>query len=188
MRHLHRLDNLIPGRYSTVLLEDLARVHAEGGNTGAVVAEIVHLESPESVPSYTKAAARFERCVLRSLHHKHYQVTSGPAFVKNLINELRRHPRDVIVPTPAAMTQLNLSDSAALKHFAGEIASAIVDETYQGRRGESRLTGEWIVYLPYEGLNFYLCLARHDEKDEFIKSRVDKAINSEWPFLRKVYE
>lgn len=185
MRHLHRLDNLIPGRYSTVLLEDLARVHAEGGNTGAVVAEIEHLESPASVASHTKPATRLKKKQLRGLWHKHYQLTTAPSFLQNLENEFRLRDPELEEMVRAGLAARERSDLGGVHQAAAEIASALVSEPYDRRRADRRLTGEWIVYVPHNKQNFYLCLAVHGP-DEYTREKVERAIHREWPFLRSL--
>lgn len=37
------------------------------------------------------------------------------------------------------------------------------DEAFMRRSRAGRLTGEWIVYLPYRGKNYYLCLGNHND-------------------------
>ncbi len=185
MRHLHKLDRLVPGRFSTVLLEDLALFHAQGGNTSAVVVEIEHLESPASVPSHTKPAAALTKKLLRGLWHKHYQLTAGPSFLLNLQNEARLHQHKLEEMVRAGLAAGERSDFGGVHRAAAEIASAIVGEPYDRRRAESRLTGEWIVYVPHNGQNFYLCLAVHED-DQYTRAKVERAIGQEWPFLKRL--
>ncbi|WP_286899112.1 hypothetical protein [Achromobacter sp. UBA2119] len=185
MRHLHKLDSLVPGRYSTVLLEDLALIHAEGGSSGAIVAEIEHLESPSLVLSHTKPAAPLTKKLLCGLWHKHYQLTTSPSFLLNLQNEVRLHEPELEEMVRAALSARERSDFVGVRQAAAEIASALVSEPYDRRRADRRLTGEWIVYVPHNGQNFYLCLAVHRE-DKLTRQKVERAIDQEWPFLGSV--
>lgn len=45
-------------------------------------------------------------------------------------------------------------------------------------------TGDWIVYANHEGLNYYLCIAKHDE-DEFILNTI-KFCADEFPFINNI--
>ena len=39
-----------------------------------------------------------------------------------------------------------------------ELKDRIVYQAFDERSAANQVTGEWIVYLPHEGKNFYLCL------------------------------
>lgn len=45
------------------------------------------------------------------------------------------------------------------------------------------LTGEWIVYARHEGVNYYLCLGKHDSHDDHLRSHIDGICCKEFPFL-----
>ncbi|MDH8442288.1 hypothetical protein QIG66_28130, partial [Klebsiella pneumoniae] len=66
------------GRYSTILLQELAEMFERRyGNVFAILDEIAVLErAPGTRPSLTKPAAMFVRPPLNGLWHKHYHQAS----------------------------------------------------------------------------------------------------------------
>lgn len=182
MRELLRLDHLAPGRFSAVLLEDLALLLAQGANPGAVVEEIEHLERPKSVPTRTKPSAPL-RFPLLGLHHKHYQLTTADSLLINLRAEAKAHKPELTQTIYDGLRAAEKSDFETVADVAGKIAGALVSDAYNRRRADSRLTGEWIVYVTHEQQNFYICLAVHGD-DAHTRAKVDRVVGDEWPFLR----
>lgn len=58
--------------------------------------------------------------------------------------------------------------------------SELADEFIRGAKNRE-LTGDWLIYLPHEGQNYYLCIAKHNE-DDFILEAV-KCCLHEFPFI-----
>jgi hypothetical protein len=54
----------------------------------------------------------------------------------------------------------------------GELAWRIAEEPFKERETAKKLTGEWIVYLPHAGKNYYLCCATHEDDDQMIFDRI----------------
>ena len=72
-------------------------------------------------------------------------------------------------------------DDAFCNHIARGMSIDALNERAKG----GKLTGEWIVFQEYEGENYYLTLAAHDEGDENIYKRVCDCYDLDYTFLRK---
>ena len=70
-----------------------------------------------------------------------------------------------------------------LLKFSREIAQAVVygPGGLQERQASAGVTGDWIVYAPHKGQNYYLCISKHDE-DEFILKAL-KQCGFQYPFV-----
>ncbi len=49
------------------------------------------------------------------------------------------------------------------------------------------MTGEWIIYAEHEGQKFYLCLAKHNDRDEEIREKIERICMREFPFLKDIF-
>jgi hypothetical protein len=65
-----------------------------------------------------------------------------------------------------------------------ELTQRLIKGAMEERDSSQRLTGEWIVFAKHNGQNYYLCLARHNEGDELIFSRIKQICFREFPFLQ----
>ena len=68
-------------------------------------------------------------------------------------------------------------DETRTREFCNNLAHEVVTGLYKKRSGESRLTGEWIVYLPIDGRNYYLTLGSHGG-DETVWANVQACFKS----------
>jgi hypothetical protein len=68
------------------------------------------------------------------------------------------------------------------KQFAAELANEFRKGVQERLSGNA--TGNWLVYLPHESENYYLCIAKHGE-DEFILNAI-KSCAAEFPFINAV--
>ncbi len=84
-------------------------------------------------PSATKESSEFNRCWLKGLHHKHFYVHQSDFAVINVKNQQKKY--DGCSPLAAMMTRI----------------------------AEGNLTGEWIIFKKVDGINTYLCLAKHSK-------------------------
>jgi hypothetical protein len=148
--------------------------------------EIRHLEGKGD--TITKPAAAFNKSgPLRNFMHKHFCVAGYEHLGVNAKLAWKLdNPRSpkffqmaLRVAKPYKNRDLNEADSWK---FAGELANEIV----HGAGGlDDRLagsaTGDWIIYLPHHGQNYYLCIAEHDE-DRFILDTI-KHCAAEFPFV-----
>jgi len=148
------------GRYSFGFVVELAQHNrTRGYNTHAIYDEIGKLEGTDSRPSLTKPAAPLTGPLLRGLWHKHHHQAGF--LSKNITNEFKRK---------------GALQSAMAPHFgryvhevAGEVAHAMVVDTYERRAIDRRMTGEWIVFEQANGVNYYLTLGSHNEDEDILR-------------------
>lgn len=174
------LEAAAPGRFSAMLVAQLfAYEHRFGLDPGHVVAEIRRIEGAAALATSTKPAAPFKGDGrLAGLWHKHF-TSSLPSMVA--ANILAARPKAVLLEI--ARQELGQANGAAqLARFVDRI----VVDGYERRASADALTGEWIVYLPHEGQNWYLCLATHAGGDEEVLRHLRGPVVAELPFLREV--
>lgn len=93
-------------------------------------------------PSATKEFSKFTRPPLKGLYHKHYFVRQSDFIEINIENQQKKYPD--IDSLGAMMTRI----------------------------AEGNLTGEWIVFKRKNGINTYLCLAKHSDGGNVIFKRL----------------
>lgn len=93
-------------------------------------------------PSATKEFSEFKRAPLKGLYHKHYYVHRSDFAAINVRNQQKTHPHT---------------------HPLGAMIT---------RNAEGKLTGEWIIFKKIDGINTYLCLAKHTDDDTAIHDRL----------------
>jgi hypothetical protein len=120
-----------------------------------------------------KAATQFQRLPLRGLWHQHY---FSPRFVpKNMQLGLGR---DGLRRTVAEVLNPDRS-SVITQEMISELAHRVTVESIERRAAQNQLTGEWIIFVKVDNLNYYLCLADHQTGDQRIYDRiVDQCIRS----------
>lgn len=157
----------------------------------AVMDQIGTLEgAPMTRAIETKPPERFDTGPLVGLWHKHWFQASF--MLHNLMNENEKNGLSLFY------RELNLQFPR--KEWVGQqidkrmtqlLAHASVDQAFRHRRGagkragQSRLTGEWIVYAQLGGKNYYLTLAGHGEDKVQIFGRCAPAID-EFPELSQL--
>lgn len=92
--------------------------------------------------SATKESLEYTRLPLKGLHHKHYYIHQSDFAKINIKNQQKKY-----------------GDTSPLGAMITRIAGG-------------NLTGEWIVFKKSDGINTYLCLAKHDDGDNAIHSRL----------------
>jgi len=176
------LSHVAAGRCSTVLMFELycrAVVPVAALNPAKIVAEVRGLEGVGN-PVGTKRAAQFKHPPLKGFWKKHYLLDGLGSMAKNVqlgFGPDRRRLRQVIEENYNPKTA-HLPPETVSKN----IANAVVN-LYAYRSRKQRLTGEWIIYGKYDGKNYYLCLAAHDEPDNDIFERIKRGCSGEFPFL-----
>lgn len=68
-----------------------------------------------------------------------------------------------------------------------EIAHRLVHGAMEARDQEKSITGEWIIFDTDNGSNKYLCLARHNDRDEAIFAKLKSLVFTEFPYLNDKY-
>jgi hypothetical protein len=67
--------------------------------------------------------------------------------------------------------------------MTSELAHRLTHETMELRNANNKLTGEWIVFLPHGGKNYYLCCSTHSEGDQNIYDRIKEHCLRDFPDL-----
>lgn len=96
-------------------------------------------------PSATKRSTEFKKPPLKGLHHWHYYVHRRDFIEKNVKNQRKKHKEFADLPWEAS----------------------IITKT-----AEEELTGEWIIFKKANGINTYICLAKHTDGDKSIHNRL----------------
>lgn len=137
-----------------------------------IVQQIRHLESINTTSS-TKEATQFDREPLKGLWHKHF--FDAHYILKNIgsefgLNKNGNKKLDIL------LSNFNFSkfDMTMNKDIINEMIHLGFFERAQNRN----LTGEWIIFAKNESCNYYLTLARHEEKDIEIYNRLKKNIDN----------
>ena len=122
--------------------------------------------TPPTPKSRTKKATPFKIPPLIGLWHKHYFQASFIA--KNLSLELSKGEnfKQAFWRTGRKLGLIYGQDINNPREFSDHLAHEVVSRFYKKRSGESRLTGEWIVYIPIDGKNYYLTLGSHGENEK----------------------
>jgi hypothetical protein len=172
-------------RHSISLLLDLFFSFEHGlVNPNAVLHEINYLEGKEK-KSRAKEASMFKRHPLKGLWHKHYYDGSISALANNVKNALHEYKLPYFEKMIA-----EANDSGEERFVAVEDVPHIVNDAISGnlqrRSDDGKITGEWVVYACHEGINYYLCLARHNDGDEKIRSKIESSCVFEFPFLGEI--
>lgn len=176
---LLNLDEIAPERFAWLLVLDLLIWNEFNGHEPFQVAgQIDALEHPEK-SSGTKPATQFRNPPLRGLWHKHF------FDAHYTINNLRNHwARDRLKQLIEEVCDPNKS-TIITQAMVNELVHRLVHGAIDDRQSTGRLTGEWIIFAKYNNQNYYLCLARHDEGDEAIYSRIEALCFREFPFLKE---
>lgn len=177
------LEQFAPGRYSTLLLVQLyAATTARLLNPWRVTDEIRALEGHGT--SQTKPAEMLRGPLLRGLWHKHHTIDGLFSMAKNLENALRTYG----VPLFEQRAQEAAAASEERFMTPEDINALVHDVTtgnFERRAAAHKMTGEWLVFVPHEGQNYYLSLGRHDN-DENLRQDIETVCFSEFPFIVEI--
>lgn len=184
-KKIAKMDEVIKDRYSISFLLDSFFAFESGSlNIDAVMHEIRFLEGTEET-SKTKEATQFIRPPLKGLWHKHYFDGSISALAQNVKNALGNYGM------PYFESMINEAKASGEERFVTpedvpQIVNDIVTSNLQRRRADQKITGEWLIYAVHENINYFLCLAKHGEGDDQIRTRIDSTCIHEFPFLKSV--
>jgi hypothetical protein len=164
------------GKVSAVLLEQIARhklnIYEKFGNEIHLYHFQTILDTIESVENDLKVNVRpFNRNFLAGLKHVHHN--SSTFIAQNLCNHWKSKVGDKNEMEfqnellGKIFTQLDpeLSSEAASKRALTVLLTQLLTESKF--RKPQKQTGEWIVYGQKDGINYYLCLATHNEAEDF---------------------
>lgn len=128
--------------------------------------------------------AQFKHEPLKGLWKAHF--FDARFLARNLINysglKFENNPKMAILLEKA---QAEESESPSLYGWQGRLADALTVKAYEEMASKGKLTGEWIIFSKYQGLNYYLGISRHTsrEEDENVSHFIDKLCKHEFPFL-----
>lgn len=149
-------------------------------NAFAVTDAMAYLEGRYPATS-TKAQDSFRHLPLRGLKKKHWM--DAQQLYRNTILELKEKRLD---------TKLNRQIQAFFdrnngklldEKLIGEMAHIYTIGAWESRAERKALTGHWLIYAEYEGRNYYLSIATHDEGDEQIYQKIQTVCFKEFEFL-----
>jgi hypothetical protein len=166
----------IGGPMSELIWLDVYTWEKVHGISASQVLYAIHDLEQGEVKSRTNPATQFSRLPLKGLWHKH--VLTARSVPMNLSTawgkgRLRKMVTDVLGEDGSPITQEKLV----------ELKDRIVYQAFDERSAANQVTGEWIVYLPHEGKNFYLGLGSHKDGDQFIYDRILEHCPRDFPSL-----
>lgn len=178
------LETAVPGRYSFLLLLGLFGSSQSGLlNPAKVMREIEALEGI-GIPSRLKQASPLKHPPLKGLWHKHYLEDGLSAMAFNLDKGMEK-----IYGIPFVEQRIREAQEAGEERYVSiddcqSIANDVVQGNWMRLANDSKLTGEWIVYAQHEGMNYYLCLGKHDRnRHSNLRKQIDAVCCQEFPFL-----
>ncbi|MGV8830928.1 MAG: hypothetical protein ACOH2N_03050 [Devosia sp.] len=109
----------------------------------------------------TKRPTRYRQLPLKGLWHCHF--FAAQFMPANMLAALEGN----IFPRIAQDEYADLlaSGEQPSEERVEKFVARLMDETLDKRAREHRLTGEWIVYLPRDGQNYYLSVTAHNAGD-----------------------
>lgn len=128
---------------------------------------------------------QFKHPPLQGFYKSHF-IT--PAFImKNIMNEWGlnfENSKKFDTLCKKIITEEEVNPS---KHgWQGRLAHQLVIDGYRNRAQKNNITGEWLIYSKYKGMNIFLCLASHSSttQDDFLIYEIMKHFCSkDFPFL-----
>lgn len=169
------LNDLIPNRYSEVLIVDLiVNLDLNGIDPRQIIDEIKRLETIDD-DGYTKEATQFKHPPLHPLWHQHY--FSSHYIVPNIQNEMKRNFKTIWD------TSMGPEGSVIEQSHIDNLVHNIVEGTIETRSHEKRITGEWLVFAKQTTGNIYLCMANHTAGDQNIYDKVAYCCERQFPLL-----
>jgi hypothetical protein len=180
-----RLEQIAPGRISLLFLLSLFAAFKAGRiNPFQVATEIEALEKGKSTG--LKPPTQNKYPPLKGLWHKHYMQTGIGSLAINIQHGLKQFG------IPYLQQKVREAQEAGeMRYFTVEDVAPLANDAVSGNWGRlreaERLTGEWIVFAKYEGLNYYLSLATHDNSThENLRQQIEALCCREFPFLGKI--
>jgi hypothetical protein len=176
-RDMHIGSSELSARISELMWLDIYILDAEFCiNTADILYAIREVEAGEGV-SGVKAATPFKNMPLKGLWHKHY--FSAHFLVNNIVLALGKNGLEKLVSEV-----MNPATSPVItQEMANELAHRIANDPVTERSASQQLTGEWIIYLPHEDKNYYLCCNTHAAGDQFIYDRIMQHCVRDFPAL-----
>ena len=168
----------IKGNYSKLFLVDLMAFHKLFGVSSDEIFMVLNDYEKGWNRAGIKEPTPFKHPSLKGLHHIHF--VSSRYIPHNIKIGLGKHGLTNIINRALE------DDTKSPNQQAKEIAEQVVSGTLDQRKARKKMTGEWVVYAKYNDKLYYLCLARHDDGDAFIRNRINQYCVEEFPFLNSL--
>lgn len=167
-------------RISLALAFRLLRITAQDLDTFSVLQEIDFLEGLRAV-SRTKVQSQFATPPLYPLWHKHFFTARH--IVKN-IGVRWNLDRTGNGNLQAMIEEVGKFHGDEPSEWIPKLAHKLTVGGYEDRI-QHGLTGDWIIYAEYEGANYYLDVASHQEgKDsQVLFEKLRSGCETEFPFV-----
>jgi hypothetical protein len=177
---LYELDQLIPGKYSSLFVLNLYLLDKVSGvDPHQVISEIKHLEGL-GTSRQTKEAAEFKGSVLRGLWHKHFFPMLPSTFAHNITKHFGKNGLEKLVNEVFDSAKSNV----VTREMINNLARRVVEDPIVDRGSAGKLTGEWIIFAKENGQNYYLSISPHTSDDENLAANL-KTCSYEFPFIGK---
>lgn len=175
-----RFDASLSARVSLQFCVTLIAYDLRYGLGESILRAVNELETGRSMAG-TKPATPFKRPPLLGLWHKHF--TDARFLADNYLLAARNAERvqmlEELVPE---------LEGLSAKDVAERIVQKVYVEPVEQRFASQRATGEWIVFLPRAGRNYYLTCSTHRRGRESQQSMRDEIISIcslDFPHLRE---
>ncbi|CDT62616.1 hypothetical protein VCR15J2_470051 [Vibrio coralliirubri] len=166
----------IKGNYSTLFLADLMAFHRLFGVGSDEVFMVLNDYEKGKNDAGIKAPTPFKHSLLKGLHHIHF--TSSRYIAQNIKIGLGKNGLKNIINCALD------DETKSINQQAKQISDQVVTGTLDRRKAKCKMTGEWVIYAKYNDELYYLCLARHNDTDQFIRNRIVQHCFEEFPFLK----
>jgi hypothetical protein len=162
-------------RMSELLWFDIYVLNAAFGvSPNDILSSIMEVEQGEA-PSGVKPATRFNKLPLKGLWHKHY--FSAHFVPTNIVLGLGKDGVEKLVNEIMAQS----SSPIITQEMIDEFAHRVTHDPIEKRDDRKKLTGEWVVYLPHDGKNYFLCCSTHEAGDQAIYDRIKEHCVRDFP-------
>lgn len=120
-----------------------------------------------------KLATPFTRAPLKGLWHKHW---FSPRFL----------PANIVAVTQRKgsmdwIWEIAQEGDVLTEELISQIAHRMTIGAFESRHAAKQLTGEWIIFLPRDGLNYYLCLGTHRIGDDRLDDKIRTVCSLDFP-------
>lgn len=180
-----RLDQIAPGRYSSLLVANLfGGLQARTIDPHMVAREIEALEGKKKTG--LRLSSQFLHPPLKGLWHKHYMQPGIPSLARNVQRGLKEYG------IPYLKQKIREAEAAGEERFfTAEDAAAIAKDAAAGNlmrlQADDEITGEWIIFAVHGEQNYYLSLGTHDKSTHgHLRDLIDTVCCREFPWLQAV--
>jgi len=170
-------------RVSTVLLAQLYQLWGNRViNISNVTREIKALDGNELKTRTKKESAFAANSVLNGYYYKHF---TDPLFLLKNLNAEFGYDGGGNKRLDHLLGRLfhEHKEQYVDQEFTSRLAHLTTFAAWERRARSGEITGEWIVFMKYEGKRYYLCLAAHSESNETILERARQACSMDFGFI-----